>query len=43
LVKKASEISSALERARALARAGKPVLINVWLDKTDFRDGSISM
>ena len=30
-------------RARALAASGKPVLVNVWLDKTDFRDGSISM
>jgi acetolactate synthase-1/2/3 large subunit len=43
LVTKASEVSAALERARALAQAGKPVLVNVWLDKTDFRDGSISM
>ena len=40
---KTSEVSSALERARTLAKAGKPVLVNVWLDKTDFREGSISM
>jgi acetolactate synthase-1/2/3 large subunit len=33
----------ALTRARELARTGKPVLVNVWLDKTDFREGSISM
>ena len=25
------------------ARAGKPVLVNIWLDQTDFRKGSISM
>jgi acetolactate synthase-1/2/3 large subunit len=43
LVKNAAEVPAALARARAAARAGKPVLINVWLDKTDFRDGSISM
>ncbi len=22
---------------------GKPVLVNVWLDKTEFREGSLSM
>jgi acetolactate synthase-1/2/3 large subunit len=43
LVKNAAEVPAALARARAAARAGKPVLVNVWLDKTDFRDGSISM
>jgi acetolactate synthase-1/2/3 large subunit len=43
LVKKTTEAPMALARARDLARAGKPVLLNVWLDKTDFREGSISM
>ena len=43
LVTKTAEVSAALARARAAAKAGKPVLINVWLDKTDFREGSISM
>jgi len=43
LVKKAAEVPAALARAQALARAGKPVLLNVWLDKTEFREGSISM
>jgi acetolactate synthase-1/2/3 large subunit len=43
LVKNAAEVPAALARARAAARAGKPVLVNVWLDKTDFREGSISM
>ena len=43
LVKKTAEVPEALARAQALAKAGRPVLINVWLDKTDFREGSISM
>jgi len=43
LVKTNAEVPAALARARAAAKAGKPVLINVWLDKTDFREGSISM
>ena len=38
-----AEVPDALERARAAARAGKPALVNVWLDRTDFREGSISM
>jgi acetolactate synthase-1/2/3 large subunit len=43
LVKTMDEVPAALRRARALAKAGRPVLVNVWLDKTEFRDGSISM
>jgi len=43
LLTKAAELPAALARARAAAKAGKPVLLNVWLDKTDFREGSISM
>jgi thiamine pyrophosphate-dependent acetolactate synthase large subunit-like protein len=43
LVQKTEEVPAALARARELARAGKPILINLWLDKTDFREGSISM
>ena len=27
-----------MARARELARSGRPVLVNVWLDKTEFRD-----
>ncbi len=42
-VRHANEVESALARARAFAAAGRPVLINVWLDRTDFREGSISM
>ena len=43
LVKSQDEIPAALAQARALARSGRPVLINVWLDKTEFREGSLSM
>ncbi|MCX7892248.1 MAG: thiamine pyrophosphate-binding protein [Burkholderiales bacterium] len=43
VVKKDDEVPAALAKAREIARAGKPVLVNVWLDKTDFREGSISM
>jgi thiamine pyrophosphate-dependent acetolactate synthase large subunit-like protein/acyl-CoA synthetase (AMP-forming)/AMP-acid ligase II len=43
LVKSNSEVPDALMRAKAAAKAGKPVLINVWLDRTAFREGAISM
>ncbi|MEO8857524.1 MAG: thiamine pyrophosphate-binding protein, partial [Burkholderiaceae bacterium] len=43
LVRTLDELPQALARARALASAGKAVLVNVWLDKTDFREGSLSM
>ena len=42
-VKHTNDIEPALRRARELAAAGRAVLVNVWLDKSDFRDGSISM
>ncbi len=43
LVKHMHEVRPALQRARELARQGRAVLINVWLDKTEFREGSLSM
>jgi acetolactate synthase-1/2/3 large subunit len=43
LVKRDGEVADGLARARAAARAGRPALVNVWLDRSDFRDGSISM
>jgi acetolactate synthase-1/2/3 large subunit len=43
LVTRMDEVSAALARARELARLGRPVLLNVWLDKTEFREGSLSM
>ncbi len=43
LVKKNADVPDALARARWAAKSAKPVLINAWLDRTAFRDGSISM
>jgi acetolactate synthase-1/2/3 large subunit len=43
LVKTMAEVPAALARARALAHSGRPVLVNVWLDRTEFREGSLSM
>jgi thiamine pyrophosphate-dependent acetolactate synthase large subunit-like protein len=43
LVRHAADLPEALARARACAKGGKPVLVNVWLDRNDFREGSISM
>ena len=43
VVKTMAEVPAALARARALAHSGRPVLVNVWLDKTEFREGSLSM
>jgi acetolactate synthase-1/2/3 large subunit len=42
-VRRQADVEPALQRARAIAAAGRAVLVNVWLDKTDFREGSISM
>ncbi len=42
-VRTPDQVLPALRQARALARAGRPVLVNVWLDKTEFREGSLSM
>lgn len=38
-----SRIDGVLAEAKAIAKAGRPVCINVHLRKTDFRKGSISM
>jgi thiamine pyrophosphate-dependent acetolactate synthase large subunit-like protein len=43
LVKSNADVPEALARARAAAAAGRPALINVWLDSTAFREGSLSM
>ncbi|MFO1219208.1 MAG: thiamine pyrophosphate-binding protein [Burkholderiaceae bacterium] len=43
LVTSDAEVVPALRRARELQRMGRPVLVNVWLDKTAFREGSLSM
>jgi len=38
-----SKIDETLDRAKSLAAAGKPVVINAHIAATDFRQGSISM
>ena len=43
LLRRADEVGPTLARARALAREGHAVLVNAWLDKTAFREGSLSM
>jgi acetolactate synthase-1/2/3 large subunit len=43
LIQRRDEIIPTLRAARESARQGQPVLINVRIGKTDFREGSISM
>ena len=38
-----ADIAAGLAEAKRIAASGKPVLVNVWLDRTEFREGSISM
>ena len=42
LVQNRHEVPAALARARELARSGRAGLVNVWLDTTEFREGSLS-
>jgi acetolactate synthase-1/2/3 large subunit len=42
-VRTQAELPDALARAQAFVRAGRPVLVNVWLEPSGFREGSISM
>jgi len=42
-VKTMRELDAALAEAKEVAAKGKPVLVNVWLDRTEFREGSLSM
>lgn len=43
LIEKDGEVQPVLSAARAAAREGFPVLINVLIGKSDFREGSISV
>jgi acetolactate synthase-1/2/3 large subunit len=43
LVTRADELATTFERAQAAARAGTPVLINIHLGPSTFREGSLSM
>jgi acetolactate synthase-1/2/3 large subunit len=42
-LKRPCDVEPMLAEARAVAATGRPVLLNVWLDRTDFREGSLSM
>lgn len=43
LVQYQREINTLMMLAKTSVMTGQPVLVNLWLDKTDFRKGSISM
>jgi acetolactate synthase-1/2/3 large subunit len=43
LLQQADQVDAGLRAAQGFASQGKPVLVNAWLDKTDFREGSLSM
>jgi hypothetical protein len=43
VIRRQTEVEPVLRQARAAAHGGQPVLVNVWLDRTEFREGSISM
>jgi len=43
LLQHADQVENRLQEARHAAVDGGPVLVNVWLDRTDFREGSLSM
>jgi len=43
LLKHADQTAACLQEARESAAKNVPVLLNSWLDKTDFREGSLSM
>ena len=43
LLKDGEQIDAAIAEARRASGEGLPVLVNAWLDKTDFREGSLSM
>ena len=43
VVKHDAELPAALAEARQVAASGRPVLLNVWLARSDFREGSLSM
>ena len=42
-VERPGQIEEALTAARKIARSGVPVVLNVMLDRSDFRKGSISV
>jgi acetolactate synthase-1/2/3 large subunit len=43
LLQHADQTAVCLQEARKAAGNGVPALVNTWLDRTDFREGSLSM
>jgi len=43
LLRDAERIEAELDDARRYAASGKPVLVNAWLDRSEFREGSLSV
>jgi thiamine pyrophosphate-dependent acetolactate synthase large subunit-like protein len=43
LLQRPADIPGVLEEAKRLSKAGHPVVINCWIGKTAFREGSISI
>ena len=43
LLQHAGQTAECLQQARDAVSSGVPVLVNAWLDQTDFREGSLSM
>lgn len=43
VLKSMDQTETSLQEARDAAAGGVPVLLNSWLDRTDFREGSLSM
>jgi acetolactate synthase-1/2/3 large subunit len=43
LLQHADQTAACLQEARQAASNGVPALVNTWLDRTDFREGSLSM
>ena len=43
LIEREEDLLPCLREAQAIARQGRPVLVNILIGRTDFRKGSISM
>lgn len=43
LLNRPEDVPAVLAEALAISRAGTPVLVNVWIDRSEFRKGSLSM
>ena len=43
LLREPAAVDAALQEAKTIAAAGRPVLVNAWIGRSQFRKGSISM